>query len=161
MRNVSTLFLAIAISAVGGGAYADEPSAAGFWVTPDHGAVINIAPCGDAGLCGRLVGLRDDHGPGDVPRDTHNPEKERRNTPMCGLVMMGGLKPAKGSPPKWDSGWVYDPESGSTYKAEMRLEGPDRLKLRGYLGISLFGRTQDWTRETGEAKNRCTPPVGG
>jgi uncharacterized protein (DUF2147 family) len=158
MKTTNMLLLAAALLVPTGMAFADEPSAVGFWVTPDHGAVINIAPC-DAGLCGHLVGLRDDHKPGDVPRDDKNPDKSLRNTPMCGLVMMGGLKPVKGKSTEWDSGWVYDPESGDTYKAEMHLDGVDTLKLRGYLGISLFGRTQQWTRETGDTKNRCKPPA--
>jgi uncharacterized protein (DUF2147 family) len=161
-ENASKLLLAAALSAVAGVAYAaDEPSATGYWVTANHGAVVNVTPCDGGGLCGRLVGLRTDHKPGDVPRDVHNPDKAKQNTPSCGLLMMGDLKPVKGSATKWEGGWVYDPESGSTYRAEMRLDGPDRLRLRGYLGISLFGETQEWTREIGDNKNRCTPPVGG
>jgi uncharacterized protein (DUF2147 family) len=149
-----------AMSAFGQAALADEPGAIGFWVTPDHGAVVNITPC-DTGLCGHLVGLRNNHAPGEVPTDIHNPDKDKRNVPTCGLVMMGSLAPSKGSATEWEGGWVYDPESGSTYKAEMHLEGPDTLKLRGYLGISLFGRTQVWTRESGAVKNRCAPPTAG
>lgn len=160
MKITSKLMLAAAISMLAGAAYADEPSAIGFWVTPDHGAVVNITSC-DSGLCGHLVGLRNDHKPGEVPKDVHDPDVAKRNDPMCGLMLMGSLKPVKGSATKWENGWVYDPESGSTYTAEMRLDGPDKLKLRGYLGISLFGRTQDWTREAGETKNRCTVPTGG
>ena len=57
-----------------------------------------------------------------------------------------------GAPGKWNGGWVYDPESGSTYKAEMQLNGPDVLKLRGFIGMSWFGRTETWTRESGEQK---------
>ncbi|MDB5396100.1 MAG: hypothetical protein JWM91_3606 [Rhodospirillales bacterium] len=160
MKVSSRLLSASAISLLAGAAYADESSATGFWVTPNHGAVVNIAPC-DGGLCGHLVGLRTDRNPGDVPRDVHNSDTAKRNTSICGLGIMGDLKPVKGSPIKWQGGWVYDPESGSTYQAEMRLDGSDRLKLRGYLGISLFGQTQEWTRETAEIKNRCTPPKRG
>jgi uncharacterized protein (DUF2147 family) len=159
--NVSaTLIAATVISALAGVAKADAPAAVGFWVTPNHGAVVEVTPC-DTGLCGRLVGLRTDHKPGDVPRDSHNSDKAKQSTPICGLAMMGALKPIQGSTTEWDGGWVYDPESGSTYKAEMHLDGPDTLKLRGYIGLSLFGRTQDWTRETGEVKNRCAPPTDG
>ena len=147
-----------AFSVLTGAARAQQPSAIGFWVTPSHGAVVEISQC-ESGLCGRLVGLRTDHQPGEVPKDVHNSDPAKRGEPLCGLMMMGSLTPAKGSAPKWEGGWVYDPESGSTYKGEMHLEGADKLKLRGYVGISLFGRTQDWTREAGEAKNRCAPPA--
>jgi len=154
------LALAASISILAGAALADEPSAVGYWVTPEGGSVVQIAPC-DSGLCGSIVGLRLSRKPTDVPFDQHNPDAAKRNQPLCGLTMAGSLKPVKGSTTKWEDGWVYDPDSGSTYKAEMKLDGPDKLDLRGYLGISLFGRTMSWTRETGENKNRCTPPKAG
>lgn len=160
MTIMPKLALAASISILGGAALADEPSAAGYWVTPEGGSVIQMAPC-DSGLCGSIVGLRLSRKPTDVPFDQHNPDAAKRSQPLCGLVMAGSLKPVKGSTTKWEDGWVYDPDSGSTYKAEMKLDGPDKLDLRGYLGISLFGRTMSWTRETGENKNRCTPPKAG
>jgi uncharacterized protein (DUF2147 family) len=152
-RAVILLGAALCLSAAS--ARADDPSSAvGFWVTQDHGGVINIVPC-DAGLCGYIVGLRTDHPAGALVSDVHNPDPAKRNEPICGLHLMGDLKAVKGSAAKWDGGWVYDPESGSTYKAEMQLSGPNVLKLRGYLGITLFGRTETWKRESGDAKNRC------
>jgi uncharacterized protein (DUF2147 family) len=160
MRTTLGLLLAASMSTLAGAAFAVEPAAAGFWVTPDHGAVVNITPC-DSGLCGHIVGLRTDRNPTDIPKDDHNPDPTKRGNPRCGLVLMGGLKPVKGSTTEWEDGWVYDPESGHTFTGEMHLEGPDTLKLRGYLGISLLGQTQVWTRETGETKNRCTIPGNG
>jgi uncharacterized protein (DUF2147 family) len=158
MRVLSGVLAIVSISVLAGAARADAPSAVGFWVTPEGGSVVQIMPC-DSGLCGAIVGLRTTRKPDDVPYDQHNPDKTKRDQPICGLVMAGSLKPVKGSTTKWEDGWVYDPDSGSTYKAEMRLDGPDKLDLRGYLGISLFGRTMSWTRETGENKNRCTQPA--
>jgi uncharacterized protein (DUF2147 family) len=150
---------AAALLCVGsGGASADESSPAGFWVTPEGGAVVEIAAC-PSGLCGHLVGLRADHAANEVMVDNRNPDPSKRNNPRCGLMLMGSMKPAKSEPGKWEDGWVYDPESGNTYTGYMRLDGPNTLKLRGYVGISLFGRTETWTRETGENKNRCTPPT--
>ena len=102
--------------------------------------------------------MRTDHPPGALVVDQHNPNPAKRTTPICGLPLMGSLRQAKNNPGKWTDGWVYDPESGNTYKAEMQLSGPDVLKLRGYIGISLFGRTETWTRESGDLKNRCVPP---
>lgn len=139
---------------------ADLPSAVGFWVTQEHGAVVQIEPC-DSGLCGKLVGLSTDHADGDVPLDVKNPDAAKRNRPRCGLMLMGSMKPAKDNAGKWEDGWVYDPESGNTYSGSMRLDGADTLKLRGYIGISLFGRTETWTRESGASKNRCVPPGQG
>ena len=166
MKKASVLILAASVLALTGplatnsARAADEPAAAGFWITPDHGAVVHIEPC-DSGLCGNLVGLRTDNKSGEVPKDSHNPDPAKRDTPRCGMTLMGSLKPVQDRPAKWEGGWVYDPESGSTYTAEMQLDGPDTLKLRGYIGISLFGRSQVWTREAGDHKNRCTVPAAG
>jgi uncharacterized protein (DUF2147 family) len=47
---------------------------------------------------------------------------------------------------KWKGGDIYDPESGKTYSSYLYLKGKNILKVRGYVGISLFGRTETWTR---------------
>lgn len=44
----------------------------------------------------------------------------------------------------WDNGTILDPKNGKTYSCKMELEGKDKLKVRGYMGISLLGRTQTW-----------------
>jgi uncharacterized protein (DUF2147 family) len=156
MKVAPILALAAALLSTASASAADAPSAVGFWVTANHGAVIAISECGDH-LCGNLVQFRDDDPPGNWPLDTHNPDTARRGDPLCNIMLMGGLKPAAGKVPKWEDGWVYDPENGSTYSAQMQLDGPDVLKLRGYLGISLLGRTETWTRETAEP-HRCAKP---
>jgi uncharacterized protein (DUF2147 family) len=47
---------------------------------------------------------------------------------------------------RWTHGTVYDPNSGKTYKGTITLVDHDTLKLRGYIGISLFGRNAIWSR---------------
>lgn len=44
----------------------------------------------------------------------------------------------------WDNGTILDPKNGKTYSCKMELDGKDKLKVRGYLGFSLLGRTQTW-----------------
>ena len=46
----------------------------------------------------------------------------------------------------WEDGWIYDPNNGNTYSCEMTLIDHKTLKIRGYIGITLFGRTEIWTR---------------
>jgi uncharacterized protein (DUF2147 family) len=46
----------------------------------------------------------------------------------------------------WSDGTIYDPSSGRTYRCELRLDGDDRLRLRGYVGVSWLGRTTRWVR---------------
>jgi uncharacterized protein (DUF2147 family) len=149
---------AAALLSAGGAAAAAPPAATGFWVTQDHQSVVEISAC-YSGLCGRLVGLRRDHPAGLVPTDMHNPDASKAGEPLCGLILMGAFKPAEGESGKWDDGWVYDPDSGRTYSGEMAIDTPDTLKLRGFVGISLFGRSEVWTREAG-TPNRCSPPPG-
>lgn len=60
-----------------------------------------------------------------------------------GLVILEGLKKSEES---WEDGTILDPNSGKVYKCILNLENPDKLKVRGYIGISLFGRTQYWQR---------------
>ena len=48
---------------------------------------------------------------------------------------------------KFDSGTIMDPNNGKTYKCHIELTDNNKLKVRGYLGFSVFGRTQFWTRK--------------
>ena len=49
-----------------------------------------------------------------------------------------------------EDGWIYNPKSGETYSANVEAVSPDRLKVRGYLGVSLLGKSQIWTRVPGD-----------
>lgn len=159
MRRISALLTGVLCLTVAGRAFAaDQPlSPIGEWITQDHESVVEIAPCG-SGLCGTIVGLRHNHPPGEVPKDVHNSDAAKRDAPLCGLLILGSFKPASGDPGKWEDGWAYDPDSGSTYSGNFTLDGTDTLKLRGFIGISLFGRTETWTREGPEPHNRCSAP---
>ncbi|MCR5868890.1 DUF2147 domain-containing protein [Aquincola sp. J276] len=74
---------------------------------------------------------------------------ELRDRPLIGLRFLWGLK---GSGPAWDDGQILDPEDGAIYRAKATLsDDGSRLTVRGYLGVSLFGRSQVWRRHTGPA----------
>jgi len=61
---------------------------------------------------------------------------------------------------EWSGGYVMDPDNGETYKGYVKLISSGRkLKLRGYIGISLFGRSQEWVRL--ENYRETTTPSGG
>lgn len=69
---------------------------------------------------------------------------ERRDQPALGLVIIRNMKSDGDA---WTGGDVLDPENGKVYTATLRLEdGGKVLKLRGYVGLPIFGRTQTWTR---------------
>jgi uncharacterized protein (DUF2147 family) len=69
---------------------------------------------------------------------------ERKDQPMLGMVILWGLR-QNGT--AWEGGHVLDPTSGRTYHATVTLlEGGTKLRVRGYFGVSLFGRSQTWLR---------------
>src|SRR5699024_10738592 len=69
---------------------------------------------------------------------------KRQNQPIEGMVVMWGLR-RDGD--EWNGGHVLDPNSGKIYKVKLHLLDHGRkLKVRGYVGLSLFGRTQVWRR---------------
>lgn len=68
---------------------------------------------------------------------------EDKDKPILGLTIIKGLsKEGK----EYNGGKILDPKSGQLYKCYITLEDKDKLKVRGYIGISLFGRTQYWHR---------------
>jgi uncharacterized protein (DUF2147 family) len=70
---------------------------------------------------------------------------ERKNKPIIGLVIMRRMK-KKGD--EYSGGDILDPDTGTVYRCKFRiLEGGKKLSLRGFVGISLLGRSQVWIRE--------------
>lgn len=67
-----------------------------------------------------------------------------KNKPLEGLTIIKGLKK---DGDEYSDGKILDPVSGKLYKCTISLDGKDKLKVRGYVGISAFGRTQTWNRE--------------
>ena len=121
----------------------------GHWTTADGSTIVSL-PCGGQGnqaLCLRIERVSPS-APGTV--DEKNPNASLRQRPLCGVEIGSGFH-LEGET-RAIGGTVYDPLSGNTYKGSMEVSG-DMLKLRGYLGISLFGRTEVW--------HRTSAPVGG
>ncbi|MEI9865575.1 MAG: DUF2147 domain-containing protein [Limisphaerales bacterium] len=90
--------------------------------------------------------VSDDQGMAGKPKnDRHNPNADLRSRPIIGMQIMHGFtyNPGKNV---WEYGRVYDPGCGKTYKCKFTLVSSNRLEVRGYIGISLLGRTETWTR---------------
>jgi len=68
---------------------------------------------------------------------------DKKNKPIKGMVIIDGLSK---NDDEWDGGKILDPKSGKEYKCVISLENENKLKVRGYVGFSLLGRTQYWTR---------------
>lgn len=72
-------------------------------------------------------------------------EGARHNQPVEGMTIMWGVKH---NGDQWDGGQILDPQSGKTYKVKLKLtDGGQKLEVRGYMGMSLFGRSQTWLRK--------------
>jgi uncharacterized protein (DUF2147 family) len=69
---------------------------------------------------------------------------DRKGQPVLGMQVIRGLKP---DGDHWDGGEIIDPKTGKIYRAKMHLEdGGQKLVVRGFIGIALFGRSQTWLR---------------
>lgn len=71
-------------------------------------------------------------------------EGKKKNHPIIGLVIIENLKK---DDDEYSDGTILDPESGDVYSCYLKLENANKLKVRGFLGVSLFGRTQYWIRK--------------
>jgi uncharacterized protein (DUF2147 family) len=73
----------------------------------------------------------------------NNCSGDDKDKPVLGLEILKGLsKDGK----EYNGGKILDPSNGKQYKCTVSFDGDDKLKVRGYVGISAFGRTQVWTR---------------
>lgn len=115
----------------------------GNWYTTDKGAIVQIYECSGK-LCGKITWLREPNDEHGKPKtDIHNPDASHHNDPALGMNMLSGFN--KTGDNVWEDGKIYDPKSGKTYSCKMTLDG-DNLEVRGFIGFSLFGRTEHWTR---------------
>ena len=130
---------------------ADDPSPEGFWRTKDKRFLIEVRPCGE-GYCASLVGISRVK----TRHDAHNADPGKRGRPLCGIDLVGGLRPARGQPGKWEGGWIYNPDDGRTYSSDVHLVDADTLRVRGYLLSGLVGRNIMLTREHAPA-DLCSP----
>jgi uncharacterized protein (DUF2147 family) len=136
--NPVPILMLVAIAAA-----ADSHGVAGLWLSGDGEGWIEIRRVGDS-LEGLIAGspTRSDS---DPPRyDDLNPDPALRGRPLDGLVIMQGFEYDGAG--RWSGGTIYDPNSGNTYRATLKLLDSDTLKVRGYVGVALFGRSDTWTR---------------
>ena len=92
----------------------------------------------------KIIWLKNPTENGKPRVDANNPDKGKQNNRIIGLVMLKGFR--FDGDDEWKGGDIYDPESGKTYSSYMYLKDNNTLKVRGYVGISLFGRTETWSR---------------
>ena len=120
----------------------DSASPIGFWKGQDGTFEMFES---EGKLSARIVALNEPKtAQGNEKTDIYNPDPKKRSHPIIGLVFISGF--TKKSDTRWENGTVYDPKSGRTYSCFMELQGPDKIKVRGFIGIALMGRNYIWTR---------------
>jgi uncharacterized protein (DUF2147 family) len=141
------LFVVMLASGASWAQSSPTPTPVGVWRTFDdrtgfeRGLVVITETAGV--LAGRVIGILD---PREAERFCTQCEGVRRNKPILGLTIITGMR-RDGD--RWDSGEILDPQTGEVYRCVMRLEGGGtKLVVRGYIGFSLFGRSQTWIRQT-------------
>lgn len=140
MKFISLFSLSILFTVM---SFAGNSDILGQWYTTDKGAIVEIYQCGDK-LCGKIIWLKEPNKEDGTPKtDVNNPDPKKHNDPIIGLNMLKGFV-ADGEN-EWEDGEIYDPKNGKTYSCNMELDG-EVLEVRGFIGISLFGRTEKWTR---------------
>ncbi len=137
----SLLFLLTTVTA-----WANNPDAVlGVWKNGEGTGMVQIYKKGDK-YFGRIVWLKVVNDEMGKPRtDINNPEENLRSRPLKGLENLREFV-FKGDN-KWEEGRIYDPKNGNDYACEMKLVDENTLEVRGFIGVSMFGRTDVWKRQ--------------
>ncbi|MES2690456.1 MAG: DUF2147 domain-containing protein [Bacteroidota bacterium] len=123
----------------------NEPDAIlGTWITGSGKAHVEIRKFNNT-YYGQIVWLKEPNDANGKPKtDKNNSDRSRHNNPILGLKMLLGFS-YKGDK-QWKDGTIYDPENGSTYSCKIEMTDANSLNIRGYVGVSLLGRTDVWKR---------------
>lgn len=129
---------------------AELNSILGIWQTEMNESKVEIHRCGEK-ICGTIIWLKNPNytdsreGAVNTPIiDRKNPDPALKSRPVLGLRVLEGFTAVSDN--TWGNGTCYDPKSGNTYRGKIHLSAPNRLELRGYVGIPLFGRSSVWIR---------------
>ncbi len=140
--RAALLLLALSVPSL---ARAGDPRAVlGTWWTPDKDGVVQITSCA-AGLCGHVVGIGTFRPDGSAPVDLHGQSRCHLQIIPDGTANQDGV---------WDS-HITNPDDGKTYTTTLRVAEDGRLRMRGYVGLPLFGQTVFWTRFNGRLTPDC------
>lgn len=136
------VWLALLLAALPASEAQDLPPIEGTWLSGDGDGWIEITQAGN-GLSGVIKGSPT-AGDDRPDRDEKNPDPALRDRPLTGLELFRGFSYAGDG--RWTGGTIYDPNSGKTYRCIITWVDENTLKVRGYIGIPVLGRTETWTR---------------
>ncbi|EMJ97365.1 DUF2147 domain-containing protein [Leptospira sp. WS58.C1] len=149
MKKSLGLFVVLAAFLVGESVIAEPLPVIGRWKTVDdidgsEKSVVEIFE-ENGKIFGKIVSLKDPLNKAGKPHVCKKCEGEDKDKPVIGLVFLKGL--TKGED-EYVGGTIMDPESGRVYRCKIEaIENGAKLKVRGFIGISLLGRTQIWLKK--------------
>jgi uncharacterized protein (DUF2147 family) len=118
----------------------------GTWLTGSGNGKIEIYKNG-ASYQGKIIWINEPIEPstGKPKTDTKHPNSSLHSRPIVGLVNLWGFSYNE-KENKWENGQIYDPKTGKEYKCIITTKDKNTLNVRGFIGFSLIGRTDVWTR---------------
>lgn len=144
--STGLLLLAIVFSgAVNAQEVTDADKLIGIW-EPSHGkAKVKVEKIGEK-YYGKIVWLREPIDPetSGPKLDKNNPDKNLQNKPLRGFRILKDFQFTDKN--EWTEGTIYDPENGNTYSCIIKMTDDNTLDIRGYIGVSVLGRTDIWKR---------------
>lgn len=143
--RVPGIFLFIVLASLSFTSNENPDSILGTWVTSSKKGHIQIYRQGTR-YYGKITWLKDPENPktGKPFLDEKNPDPEKKTKPILGLINLRDFTYSQKG--VWENGKVYDPESGKEYSCKLTLKTSSSLEVRGFIGISLIGRTEVWQR---------------
>jgi uncharacterized protein (DUF2147 family) len=152
MKKIAVTWGLVVLVLAATNAYAQNGDAiVGKWLNGEKTAHVDIYESGGK-YFGKIVWLKEPVYPADDKKgmagkekvDRENPDPAKRSQPVLGLLILRDFVFKNNN--SWEQGRIYDPKNGKDYKCRMTLKTPDALDVRGFVGFSLLGRTDNWTR---------------
>tara|TARA_B110000503_G_C7144956_1_gene412503 strand:+ start:723 stop:1196 length:474 start_codon:yes stop_codon:yes gene_type:complete len=144
--STGLLLLAIVFSgAVNAQDSAEGDKLIGIW-EPSHGkAKVKVEKIGEK-YYGKIVWLKEPIDPETkAPKvDKNNPDEKMQNKPLRGYRILKDFQYTDKN--EWTEGTIYDPENGNTYSCIIKMTDENTLDIRGFIGVSVLGRTDIWKR---------------
>jgi uncharacterized protein (DUF2147 family) len=137
-KLIALLFISLSFVKVGHSQVINKDVVLGEWLAESKDGKVLIYKQGEK-YFGKISWGKD----GGERKDVNNPDDKMKTQPIVGSVI---LKDFEFTGKLWENGTIYDPNNGKTYSCNIKIKKPNELEIRGYMGISLLGRTTIWTR---------------
>ncbi len=144
MKKCLLVAIALIFSYMASYAQSGADAILGVWLTGTGKGHVQIYKQGNQ-YFGKIVWLKEPNDTDGKPKvDKNNPDAKKRSQPILGLINLRNF--AYDDDNVWEDGKIYDPEAGKDYSCKMTLKDANTLDVRGFIGISLIGRTDTWKR---------------